>query len=1021
MSDIEDNQPEQVPFQDQLLFGKHDLGMAAYWALALSPSTKQLLTPDCATKVSITLNAIVPTLDIVFNKHETIDGVKQNIPCQLSKTRKQISIGREEQLASQSKSHSRFFMDGQSWINSVRETVISEQKLLLWLAGGDSTMDNISKLQQQFHQDSTQVNMKKMFPPGQGRIVIQEGKFLAKDELDNIAADAKDYRYRVPTSFHSKEHMAVEMCMAGLFARNEAEGKRSVYVENPKDMKIIRLPSVFEESYLAFLPAPADDQTRLAPGDKLMIWFDFEDLDPSNDNAWSARVAEPIPDAPAILVPIHMNRPWDAKSGESGAWKDDRELTTIDLSSLPADQPYASVMQHPGMLVRVKIVDSDMEWKHMINNLDNLMQKDEKPELFPGIMFENDLRLVMGTRLDKLDRYDAFEHLRAVDANFLEAMDLNTAQKSVIAAGRSTPGNLLMAEGGPGTGKTKFAVEVFKAHAKQKDDYQVVFLAPSNKNVTDAATKFDQALKDLQKQGLAAGKFVVRLHSHDTKKRIRKQNAKLDRGRPVDARPKQTDGLSEDQKTLIKEIEYARLIHEHYEKSMMNNVDLIDDHRVSQESFDLSLGVRVLQYINVLPSGPKARDLSEYSGAREIYEQYRAAETNDDFPESEKKRMGAIFSRIRYEVIKEASAVCSTVTNAAQFSVVKAIEESARLVILDEAARVSRFATLSIFLINFKNLVGKILVGDANQLGIISTTTRQKNPFALLCTSSHMASFIHAGFDIHKFNVQYRMSPPIAKITTKLIYKDAIINDPSTACDQGGFRADVTKFNGQKWGVKDAVVFHDIPDTSTARTSLSVGRTRYNSFYLAYGINIALACLERFPDKTIGFLCGYQGHTALANSAKVKMVANKLPNVENFVPLTVNQSQGKQFDIVILSLLVCGGFGFQDDTHHQNVAWSRARGAVHFLASSKAINEFSQPNRRNAVKTFKDAVKFARKTDIDGDKLPECPYFKSEQVDLYRLNDGRVDPTELEEDAGTVSDTWGPASVTNVSSTSDTT
>ncbi|KAK5105173.1 hypothetical protein LTS08_001447 [Lithohypha guttulata] len=978
MSDTEDNQPEQVPFQDQLLFGKHDLSMAAHWALALSPSTEQLLTPDCATTVSITLNAMVPTLDIVFNKHETIDGVKQNIvsrlhidsgACKLLDFKKialpafkgkktdfnwprgAFGISIEVTFDAECVADSRFFMGGQSWINSVRETVISEQKLLLWLAGNDSTMDNISKLQQQFHQDSTQVNMKKMFPPGQGRIVIQEGKFLAKDELDNIAADAKDYRYRVPTSFHSKEHMAVEMCMAGLFARNEAEGKRSVYVENPKDMKIIRLPSVFEESYLAFLPAPADDQTRLAPGDKLMIWVDFEDLDPSNDNAWSARVAEPIPDAPAILVPIHMNRPWDAKSGESGAWKDDRELTTIDLSFLPADQPYASVMQHPGMLVRVKIVDSDMEWKHMINNLDNLMQKDEKPELFPGIMFENDLRLIMGTRLDRLDRYDAFEHLRAVDANFLEAMDLNTAQKSVIAAGRSTPGNLLMAEGGPGTGKTKFAVEVFKAHAKQKDDYQVVFLAPSNKNVTDAATKFDQALKDLQKQGLAAGKFVVRLHSHDTKKRIREQNAKLDRGRPVDARPKQTDGLSEDQKTLIKEIEYARLIHEHYEKSMMNNVDLIDDHRVIQESFDLSLGVRVLQYINVLPSGPKARDLSEYSGAREIYEQYRAAETNDDFPESEKKRMGAIFGRIRHEVIKEASAVCSTVTNAAQFSVVKAIEESARLVILDEAARVSRFATLSIFLINFKNLVGKILVGDANQLGIISMTTRQKNPFALLCTSSHMASFIHAGFDIHKFNVQYRMSPPIAKITTKLIYKDAIINDPSTACDQGGFRADVTKFNGQKWGVKDAVVFHDIPDT----------------FF--------------------------------------KMVANKLPNVENFVPLTVNQSQGKQFDIVILSLLVCGGFGFQDDTHHQNVAWSRARGAVHFLASSKAINELSQPNRRNAVKTFKDAVKFARKTDIDGDKLPECPYFKSEQVDLYRLNDGRVDPTEFEEDAGTVNDT----------------
>ncbi|KAK5075487.1 hypothetical protein LTR64_001694 [Lithohypha guttulata] len=390
MSDTEDNQPEQVPFQDQLLFGKHDLGMAAHWALALSPSTKQLLTPDCATKVSITLNAIVPTLDIVFNKHEIIDGVKQNIvsrlhidsgACKLLDFKKialpafkdkktdftwprgAVGISIEVTFDANCVADSRFFMGGQSWINSVRETVISEQKLLLWLAGGDSTMDNISKLQQQFHQDSTQVNLNEMFPAGQGRIVIQEGQFSPKDELDEIAKNAKDYRYRVPTNFHSKEHMAVEMCMAGLFARNEAEGKRSVYVETPKDMKIISLLSAFEESYLAFLPAPADDQTRLVPGDKLMIWFDFdfEDPDPSNDDAWSARVAEHIPDAPAILVPIHMNRPCDAKSGDSGAWKDDRELTTIDLRSLPADQPYAPVITVPGLMDSIK---KDRNWLH---------------------------------------------------------------------------------------------------------------------------------------------------------------------------------------------------------------------------------------------------------------------------------------------------------------------------------------------------------------------------------------------------------------------------------------------------------------------------------------------------------------------------------------------------------------------------------------------------------------------------------------------------------------------------------
>lgn len=638
--------------------------------------------------------------------------------------------------------------------------VTRDHSLTIFIIGHASTSDNLNQVVAQFLAEN-ETPAWKLWHKEARRMVFQEGQMLPPADRPVI----KDYVK--PTSFAEVQSYATQLGFAVIQAHEESGAEKAEYEQHLKRIRVVRIVGRDNEFH-GFLPVPADDECRLEDGDKLKINFDIDNGDPQKE--WSGSVTPSLPGTPASLKTIIFNRPWDKETSD---WKDELPENIMDAAALRGDDGFANILSNTGMLCKVKLVSSGDETKNVFAALDSIAQN--KEEEWNGNIQKSLLQLHLASELHKLETYSIFRHLIEDDPQYLDKLILNESQRQAHSNAQAALGAISLIQGGPGTGKTHFALETIKAYVSSEKHLPVVHYSPDNGQVDEFAQKAHNMVLQLQESGKAAGKFVLRVHSKSTEQSAWYQTALLKGDRPPNSRPLPASELSSDDQALLRDVDLARQIAEQYKVHSTPNHPLIHDDRYVLH--ELSVGHRMLQFAGVIPDGPKADDQSKYNDFRTMYARYGSyCETKD--PESWSKEdsesLGHLAQRLRSDVLRAAAVLCSTAANGGEYTM-RNNTKGVKLIIFDEAARTPEHITLPILINNYFDLGGVVFVGDPSQLKPLSLSRKQNNVFRDFLESTLMARLVMIGFNMEFFDTQHRMHPRILEIVNRIIYKNKLV------------------------------------------------------------------------------------------------------------------------------------------------------------------------------------------------------------------------------------------------------
>jgi hypothetical protein len=240
-------------------------------------------------------------------------------------------------------------------------------------------------------------------------------------------------------------------------------------------------------------------------------------------------------------------------------------------------------------------------------------------------------------------------------------------------------------------------------------------------------------------------------------------------------------------------------------------------------------------------------------------------------------------------------------------------------IIIDEAGYITEMDLLSLIVRIPKNI---IMIGDHKQLRpftyinntVVNSTNKKEyyiSPFERL---------INNNYKYYTLNTQYRMDKPICDLVSQLFYDDKLITSESV-----------------KSIYKNSLEYHHIYGKTLSNN---------NSFYNLEEIIYIQKLCDNYNDKHILILTFYSEQI---NQFK------KYINKENIDIYTIDSSQGREADIVIIST-VCDNYrNFIDDKNRLCVMLSRAKYKLIFVGQiNKFINKsklwFKIFNKINMIK-----------------------------------------------------------------------
>lgn len=175
-------------------------------------------------------------------------------------------------------------------------------------------------------------------------------------------------------------------------------------------------------------------------------------------------------------------------------------------------------------------------------------------------------------------------------------------------------------------------------------------------------------------------------------------------------------------------------------------------------------------------------------------------------------------------------------------------------------------------------------------------------------------------------NVQYRSMQNLSYVTSSFFYEGKVVDSQSVINMQ------FPNYLANKLNKHNNFLFFDV---HTGSQSL-INNSLYNE-YEAYGV-FSLVChlLKDYSnaDKPISIITPYR--------AQVKLIKEYLfrynPKMLDYVEVdTIDAFQGKENDIMIISLVRSEGLGFLTDYRRANVATSRAQYGQFIFGNSKAL------------------------------------------------------------------------------------
>ena len=874
----------------------------------------------------------------------------QDLPMQ---TKEQITAMRQPLAIRSSSSQfgvlsSDLAMNSPAWADKIREAVLDKGGIMLLIDTSDNFLKKYKDLEAKVRREPLTAFYQK------------ERKSLHSLNTDHFNAEPKlpqPLNYQASASFRSLSEYVTIFNAAGILDRSGEAWRRKRYESSRKTLILVQTAQPrshkFPRFYHALITKPEDGECTLHAGDTLEVQFDLQEDQMSTK--WQATVSEGRGIQRDGYVSLHMTR---GRYENKARYDQHTPSSVIYAHGLNKSQIMQCVQDCAGEEVKVKVKSSgkmEATIRQAYQTLNILEFTNLPAELAAPTYRQRIGPLLLGQRPDKLLPKDLYErvHRGLRGKNPLDFMQgLNPCQIDVVSASRHLPGGLQIIQGPPGTGKTFLAHQMCAPFFASSEESLLLVGAPTNHGADDLSAGLGKvcALQESQHDHLVCRRrYVVRYHSKKTELDIvQTQGTLIEDEAATNARASAT---IHDNPCTAKETPPIPVadppsnpgtqnIPDHSTDPPRNAEDnlMLDDvfgelaagaaskyEGVSDarlQHLEFSVGQMMLMVAGAYPGNDYAHhDQKRFAEFRRLHQKQLRdlplSMPEQSFWESECEELFKM-------TIRGAAAVVSTTAGITSQDILPMVQDKVTAIVLDENGFEREDSMAPLFAAEFELDPCFVLIGDQQQLAPPTSVDERKNPFQPQLKSSFMARMISVGMPYIMLSEQYRMVNDIVALSNKLIYNGELTNAPTTSLENRPHARKFQEYAEKLVGEKVNTVLIDVNGGQmnwTIRTP-----SKQNCFIVCVVESIILELLLMYGQyATIAILTAYRAQLFKYKSMVGRMKELGVANTDKILIDSIDSSQGREYDIVVLDVLSDGSLGHQRYSDRMNVAMTRAR------------------------------------------------------------------------------------------------
>lgn len=687
------------------------------------------------------------------------------------------------------------------------------------------------------------------------------------------------------------------------------------------------------------------------------------------------------------MLSVLVHRGQDEDSQEYSKFKP----RAINGRGLSDDDLIQRLRHDKGNTVRVKIVDCESTFTSIraaYMALNVAVSKAAHP-------FRARIQsILLGRRPDLLKSKDLYQHiLHEVPDPEKYMMPLNSRQLEVVRAARSMRGGMQFTQGPPGTGKTRILLQQAAPFVAATTKTLIFLAGPTNHGADDLAQGMHEVVNG-QKEKFpnvkAKNPYILRAYPEKAEAEIFRTQGKkfvipasrLDNG----VLPSSTEMT--DRQKLADDFRVAG----------KPRFDGVRDKRVTD--VEHSIGYMKLLISGVIPNSEHAHDNpKEFAAFRELYKK-RAQ--GDKLNTKEAAFWDSESDRLTKLAVQGASAIISTTATISKATLLGYVKDKVVAVFMDESAFEREDSLMPLFAAHFSLDPCFVMIGDQKQLAPLAKASGRDNAFRPQVELSFMTRMIDIGWEYIMLTEQHRMVPQISAIANQMTYGDKLINDASTQLSNRPLAQKFQNFAKKKHGILTNRLMIDLPPSGTNTVTRNDKSSKSNDFSICIVAELVRTLLHEFGSTaTLAVLTPYSGQRLCYERVEARMREAKLENFEMVTIDTLDGAQGREFDIVIVDLVVDSSAGFLESENRLNVAMTRAKNGLIIVCNRGAVrsayykNKASTPYMKRMLRLFEQHT-WERERD---DNYPETKFYTPANapstwvgsVNAYRYSDSEDD------------------------------
>lgn len=802
------------------------------------------------------------------------------------------------------------------------------------------------------------------------------------------------------SAFFSWHDYAATMGFGAKIEWDLTEKDKSVAFRSP--LVFIELQKGGSRNHCAIFKVPKSQDENFTPGDKASAYLPsdtsnrpMEDsscsasasFSPNDDKlefarppcrrTWDLGIVAPMFSAPKGVVFARLERRWDKKKARFTD-ENQYQYPVITQGDIPPDAGIVWLLKQAKTFAMITPDIRHSSFCYVFEALKELHRYPPKAS-----MRQATREVLIAKSFEAIPKYDIYRPIEDISHASEDNLELNESQKGAIRLARAAPAGFVICHGGPGTGKTHFVVQAVKPFLLDwTKRHRILLTAAGNRGADSIAKALSRELQQLVKDGKTyEHDYVLRLHSIKTEREIALSEAETSRQRILKDRLSKKIESKTKPNLQPQGLAQASAIFDHCQAFSKFRFEGINDERV--RLVNLSAGRKMLQIAGV-EDGGSLEDSLKFAGFYDLYHKYRKGE---DFSDEMRRELDEQTDELLAYAIQNATGICATIGGAADSFVTKNYD-SAELVVIDEAARVPEYLMWPL-LASYPNAIGKVLVGDPDQLRPVVEEDLQKNkknenvknPFRAQLEISLQERLQAAGFKCTFFDEQYRAVPEIAEIYSKACYASRLTSHPSTDVQHRPLAQAILEHNIKQYGIHKNVLFYDIPNAMERRLN------RKPKVCLEYA-TVVVKILEDLLKTgfgseglpcTIAVLTPYKAQEKILRIAMSKMACAANVSLE-----TVDRVQGNEYDVCIVDPVSVDRPGFLTK-NRLNVMFSRARHGLYVVGNYTA---WSSMWRSDSLMLRKFATELAKHKKKWDPKVSLCSDFcKPELIEVDESSD----------------------------------